>query len=186
MQLPSLPLPTEYLLFATFAGTVRNDTVIGDPLYTVPVSVSGNPDDYSLCFEVHGKSNTTFNFISDISVSVNAHYVALGELNIIGAIGVRAEDDAGECRNIQVDLDGCSLSTGSDDTLTSTNVFSINGIYARRVQSDRVRISVPNGDGLRLVMWVVCETTPLNMIRFQISRGVDLTPTSHGLLGKFQ
>ena len=168
-----------------FAGTVRNETVIGDPLYTVPVLVNGDPDSYSLCFEVHGKSNTTFNFISDTSVSVNAYLVPIGELNVIGAIGVRAEDDAGECRNIKVDLEGCALSTGSGDDLTSANQFSINGINARRVQSDRVRISVPNGDGLRLVMWVICESTPLNMIRFQISRGVDLAPSCHGLLGEY-
>ena len=159
---------------------------MGDPLFTVPVSVNGNPHDYSLCFEVHGKSNTIFNLISDSCVSVNAHFVAIGELNVIGAIGIRAQDNTGECHNIKVDVDGCALSTGSGDAMTSTNMFSINGISARKsqIQSNRVRISVPNCSGLRLVMWVTCEITPLNMITFRIIRGTDLAPTSHGLLGK--
>ena len=157
---------------------------MGDPLFTVPVSVNGNPHDYSLCFEVHGKSNTIFNLISDSCVSVNAHFVAIGELNVIGAIGIRAQDNIGGCQNIMVNLDRCTLSTRSGDVLYVTNAFNINGIYGRKVQSNRVRISVPNCGGLRLVMWVTCETTPLNMITFRITRGNDLTPTSHGLLGK--
>lgn len=134
---------------------------------------------------MHGKSDTNFNLISDCCVSVNAHFVAIGDLNVIGAIGIRAEDEDGDCRNIQVDLNGCSLSTATNsDTLTTTDMFSINGIYARKVKSDRVRISVPNCDKISLVMWIVCETMPLNMIRFRIARGFNLAPTSHGLLGK--
>ena len=49
----------------------------------------------------------------------------------------------------------------------------------------RVRISVPNCENVQLVMWIVCEEVRgEGMLRFIITRGVNLRPTSHGLLGK--
>ena len=60
-----------FLLLIT--GVVRNDSVIGDPLFTVPVHTE-NGERRTLCFEVHGESNRTFNLISDTCLNVNAHY----------------------------------------------------------------------------------------------------------------
>ena len=48
-----------------------NDTVIGDPLYTVPILVSNeqlsslNLDSLSLCYEIHGDSGQWFNLVTD-------------------------------------------------------------------------------------------------------------------------
>ena len=53
-------------------GLIRNDTVIGDPLYTVPVF---GTQERHLCYEIHGRPMRYFNLISDSCVSVNAHYV---------------------------------------------------------------------------------------------------------------
>lgn len=171
-------------------GIIRNDTVIGDPLFTVPID--SDDQDRNLCFEVHGRRNTNFNLISDTCVSVNAHYSPAGDLNIISSIGVRAEGDDGVCRNIRVDLEGCTISAGmgggSMTELGASGEFSVAGISARKTRRDRVRISVPNCENVNLVLWVICERRPnnLDMIRFQIARGVNLASTSHGLLGKFK
>ena len=48
-----------------------------------------------------------------------------------------------------------------------------------------MRVSVPNCESVQLVMWIVCEEVRgEEMLKFTITRGVNLRPTSHGLLGK--
>lgn len=177
-----------YFSLACIIGIIRNDTVVGDPLYTVPIN--SLDQDQNLCFEVHGASNASFNLISDSCVSVNAHYSPAlgGQLNIISAIAVRAEDENGACHSIHVDLEGCTVSTGTGTSGELTALGSradvrVGRVSARSIGTDRVRVSVPNCDSVNLVLWVVCERQPLDMIRFQIARGVNLAPTSHGLLG---
>lgn len=177
--------PTFHTLRST--GIMRNETVIGDPLYTIPLHNPSKPDERrNLCYEVHGKSNSYFNLISDECVSVNAHYLAAGVLNIIGAIGIRAEDDKGVCRDVLVNLNGCSVSTGVGGVLSDvqSGLFSMDGISIRKRSVDRVRISMPNCDSVRLIMWVICERGAIDMIRFQVARGINLRPTSHGLSGE--
>ena len=80
-----------------------NDTVIGDPLYTVPILVSNEQlsslklDSLPLCYKIHGDSGQWFNLVTDECASVNSHYVSLSEsLNVIHNIGVRATDNAGQ------------------------------------------------------------------------------------------
>ena len=110
----------------------------------------------------------------------------MGDLNIISAIAVRAEDENGMCHSILVDLEGCAISTGASGELTALgprDTVRMGGVSARKIGTDRVRVSVPNCDSVNLVLWVICEREPLDMIRFQIARGVNLAPTSHGLLG---
>lgn len=162
-----------------------NDTVNGDPLFTCPMYHRGI-EDLNMCYEVRGRSDNFFNFISDTCVSVNAHFSAAGDLNIISSIGVTAEGKDGVCRNIQVDLDKCAVSAGMDGNMTKlgNDKLSIGGVSVRKTM-DRVRISVPNCNNLQLVMWVICERGAIDMIRFQIARGLNLAPTSHGLLGEF-
>ena len=73
-----------------------NDTVIGDPLITVPVLVQGSDlaqlgdggvERLSLCYEVHGRPREYFNFVTDDCASVNAHYIDLtADLNIIDRV----------------------------------------------------------------------------------------------------
>ena len=89
-----------------------------------------------------------------------------------------------------MDLEGCTISAGVGGALTELgpkDEFSMAGISARKTRMDRVRISVPNCEQVNLVLWVICERRPeVDMIRFQIARGVNLASTSHGLLGKYE
>ena len=174
-----------------YAGTIRNDTVIGDPLYAAPV-YSEDGKEYSLCYEVFGRVNSTLNLVSDTCVSVNARYspMAVAEQgNIISSIGVRAKGLAdNSCHNIQVDLAGCSATIDSPGGLTTSlsnmESFQQDGISVRKY-ARRVRISAPNCENVMLVMWVICENrNDQDMIKFVIARGVNLRASSHGLLGK--
>lgn len=177
-----------------------NDIVVGDPLFSVPLNnaIQGldlnlNGQIPSLCFEIHGEENQYFNLVSDNCVSVNARYVRLNQyLNIIDRIGVRAIDEAQRCRNIAVDLDTCLPTV--DGVQLSSN-FRENGVFVRLYRT-HVRVSVPNCNGTsHLVMNVFCqknltfldpyteEKSEVDMIRFVITRGINLNENSHGLLG---
>ena len=182
--------------------TQVNDTVIGDPLFTVPLFVnetlleSLGLEKVSLCYEVHGESEQWFNLVTDACATVNARYVGLtNSLNVIDEIGVRAVNDDNECVNIRVDIDECSAEV-NDVALNLNQRYSSAGISVRRY-SNRVRISVPNCNELTLVMWVFCETRTLNnpdqpgttlvvdMIKFVVMRGLNFGHrAAHGLLGE--
>jgi predicted secreted protein len=174
------------------APQIRNDTIIGDPLYEVPLRLSKElTDQYgelSLCYEVHGRANSVFNLISDICVCVNAHYAPMiipSNGNIINQIGVVAEDSTGQCQRIQVNLTECAASVNGV-SVTSYNQNGISVIRRSGFKFPRVRISVPNCENIDLVMWVVCEErSGQPMIKFVVARGHNLTPTSHGLIGQF-
>ena len=182
-------------------GIPVNDTVISDPLMTVPILVRDEDlqrlktTHLSLCYEIHGRENTNFNFVTDACATVNAHYTDLTSyLNIIDQIGVRAVDNSGTCKNIQVNVDGCSAIVGGVP-LAASSRYNSRGISVRRY-SNRVRISVPNCNELSLVMWVICETRTIddpfgedgtvtgNMIKFVVMRGLNFGHRqAHGLLG---
>ena len=176
----SLLLYHPFLLSIYPIGLVSgNDTVIGDPLFAIPF----RQDLTSLCYEVHGRTNTFINLISDTCTNVNALYTAMQTQdngNIISQVGVRAVGDSGQCYNVRVDLTGCALSV---DGIPMNTTFDEDGIRVRRTLN-RVRISVPNCENKNLVMVVTCSFLPEPMIRFDIMRGLNLRPTSHGLLGK--
>ena len=161
------------------AGLVTNDTIVGDPLFTVPITATGT----SLCFEVHGSANRIFNLVSDVCTTVNAHYAPMDipeNGNIISHIGVRAVPHSGLCKNIRVELDGCRAFIDDTEVIGSREE---EGVEVRRMRN-RVRISVPNCANLRLVMWAMCQNiSRQTMLRFVITRGLNLRPTSHGLLG---
>lgn len=70
---------------------IKNDTVIGDPLFEAALWVGESTCEYSLCYEIHGESGQHFNLVSDMCVSVNAHYTPMrnpSDGNIISAIGM--------------------------------------------------------------------------------------------------
>ena len=177
---------------------IVNDTVIGDPLMMVPILA---PDDVlkqlnitqlSLCFEIHGYSNEIYNLVTSECVTVNAHYSRLTDyLNVIDKIGVRATDEAGVCRNVEVDVDGCMVSV---DGIPLSTALSSGGVSVRK-SANRVHISVPNCNDVSLVMWVFCESHTLedpfgggevtgDMLKFVVMRGLNFGHSlSHGLLG---
>ena len=170
-----------------------NDTVIGDPLFTVPLQISQelinqNPNltEASLCYEIHGKANSYFNLVSDKCTSVNAFYISLANPlagNIIGGIGINAIDQDGVCHRIETRLDQCSAFVDGD-SLSIGESYDKAGIIVTR-RRNRIRIALPNCGNIDLVIWFICQNVQGQMMsRFVIARGVNLQPTAHGIVGK--
>lgn len=141
-----------------------------------------------LCYEIRGASNQYFNFISDSCVSVNAHYVEhalAGEskpLHVIDQIAIRAVDTSNtSCIDILVDRNGCTASVDN----TPTTAYSQNGVIVAASNS-RVVVNVPNCRDMDLEMEIICENmNGVDMLRFEVTRGLNLRESSHGLLGVF-
>ena len=121
------------IIALSFSATgLHNDTVRGDPLFSIPL-----PSEYitdpklksvQLCFEVHGQSGNHYNLISDKCTSVTALYsagVVNTEMNVITKIGVRTQGTSGTCHSVKVDLDNCSA--------------SLDGAYANKSSTASVR-----------------------------------------------
>ena len=172
-----------------------NDTIIGDPLFTVPIQIpqeliTQNPNltGASLCYEIHGRANSYFNLVSDKCTSVNAFYISLDNAlagNIIGGIGVNAVDQDGVCHKIEARLDQCSAFVDGD-ALSVGESYNKAGIIVSR-RRNRIRIAIPNCGNIDLVLWFICQTVQGQMMsRFVIARGVNLQPTSHGLVGRVE
>lgn len=179
-----------------------NDTLTGDPLMIVPIftdpDVKAGDEIESLCYEVHGRDDTFFNLISDRCTSVNAYYQKVVtpssaiNLNVVTRIGVRAVGER-SCWNIDINLDNCTTTVNGMVSETP----SFDGIKVKQFSTDesRIRVSVPNCASSHLVMWVFCQTghisdpdTPsesytVHFLRFVITRGLNLSPSSHGLIG---
>lgn len=185
------------------SDAVANDTLIGDPLLTVPLPEQSlvavnNINSASLCYEIHGRADTWFNILSDGCVSVNAHYFRFDDnFNFVDRIAIRAVDENGDCKNILIDLNGCSA-TVDGQLITQENNYCQQGVFVRpNQQRNRVRVSVPNcNETSSLVMWTVCQRNTfmdpfdmmqsftVDMIKFVIARGSNLGASSHGIIGK--
>ena len=170
---------------------MKNDTIIGDPLYEAALWIGEELCKYALCYEIHGEARKHFNLLSDKCVSVSAAYSSMSDPtagNIISAIGIRASDDTNSCVNIDIVQDsntGICVTTVGGQALSVGGEINVNGIYVKQRMMSRVRVSVPNCDKIPLVMWITCQNINNElMMRFDISRGVNLRPSSHGLLGK--
>ena len=176
---------------------MTDDLLITVPIYDNPNIRPGDPLS-SLCYEVRGKSNHFYNFISDGCTSVNAYYERANTSspnispNVATQIGVTAVGSSGVCQNISVNLDGnCEALVNGGPPASGP----VDGIHVKRyASSSRVRISVPNCGDSMLVMWVFCKsgqiqdpTTlayyPINFIRYVVMRGLSLHEKSHGLIG---
>ena len=138
--------------------------------------------DEFMCYEVHGEAGKYFNLISDTCTSVNALYTALPDedrINTIKEIGIYARDTSNACVQIKISYSGCTASVNGQ---TITSNYRQNGTSVRPYL-DRWRVSVPNCGPTQAVMWIYCQPPP-DMLKFRIARGNNLSPTSHGLLGK--
>ena len=177
--------------------------MIGDPLFTVPLNVEngfqllptqakrldGFPN---LCYEIHGEHNRHFNLVSDTCTTVNAYYNAssspdLRGWNVISTIGVRAVNQLERCVNIEVGVEnGCMSIISEDGGLSVVSPrYQLAGISVSK-HRNQVRVSVPNCQNIQLVMWISCQrVSGFPMIRYDITRGINLRPTSHGLIGEF-
>ena len=137
----------------------------------------------SLCFEIHGAVGQVFNLVSDRCVSVNALYSSMinpNDGNIITSVGVKAVDRSGKCVDIVVSLsEQCLPYVDSVQTM----YYDQFGVSVRK-RGDKVSVAVPNCENEQLVMWMMCKTIAgQRMLDFSIRRGLNLRPTSHGLLG---
>ena len=166
---------------------------IKDPLFKVPIHIDQalideNPAlaEACLCYEVHGRDNSTFNLLSDTCTSVNARYTSMNNPvagNIISAIGVTAIDRNDVCHQIEASIDQCSVSVDGNSLAIGAS-YSNGGITVIRYQG-RVKIAVPNCGRKELILWFICKTVHNAVTsEFIIARGVNLQPTSHGLVGK--
>ncbi len=86
---------------------------------------------------------------------------------------------------ITVRLENDCIPVISDTGGTSTSSrYGSSGISVQ-TYGKRVQISVPNCENTKLSMWVTCDDYGgQEIINFQISCGVNLRSTSHGLLGE--
>lgn len=160
--------------------------MIGDPLFTVPFLVDGKRE--VLCYEIHGQPSQHFNLISDNCVSVAAGYVQVYSnsteelLNVIGEVGILAVDNAGECVRISIESELCLAAV---DSVPVDVIYMSQGVRVRKGRN-YVRVSVPNCADSMLTMWILCRNFDNNaMIKFVVTRGINLRETSHGLIGMF-
>lgn len=154
------------------------------PLNTNITSLQGT----SLCYEIYGSAGSVFNLISDRCVTVNALYASMNNAedgNIIRSIGILAVDNLGRCVRVTISLDNqCVpvLRVGSIEQQVSS--YDSHGVIIDRRQQ-RVRVSVPNCENVQLVMWLSCgRIASQQQLSLRVTRGLNLRPTSHGLIGK--
>lgn len=142
-----------------------------------------------LCYEIHGRAGWFFNLVSDTCSSVNALYSLANEtldFNVISSIGVKAVNRRGECVYIRISVEDECLPyiTEPGRPEFNTTFYRSGGISIIKLRQ-HVKISVPNCDNINLVMWVTCqEILSYHMLHFVITRGINLQPTSHGLVGE--
>ena len=178
-----------HCVLAFVTGIFVNDTVLGDPLFVVPLYMTNDSYQFeklpSLCYEVHGQSEWHFSLVSDQCTSVNALYQSAGDLNVMTEIGVQTVNRRDECVTVKVSVqNNCvpEISAGSEQL--SMQRYSDADIHVRQVGS-RVRVSIPNCASTQLVMWISCKDEEgVQQMRYDITRGFNLQSTSHGLLGK--
>ena len=168
----------QQIFHSTVAGPDVDDSVTADPQFTVTL-----PDrSGSLCYEVQGDANEYFNLISDTCTSVNAYYTAMpldSGRNRMSSIGIRASSGGPEgCVEIEIDHEDCSAIVSGRVMNTSVHIGEVR---VEKQMGKHWRVFVPNCKRPGLVMWVTCMS---NRLRFDVTRGSNLRPSSHGLLGK--
>ena len=164
-----------------------NDTVIGDPLFRVPLPPFAlGTSRTHLCYEILGRRSDTFNLISDRCLSVNALYSPMNDPrngNVIGSIGITSVDNLGRCIRVTVSHSVDGICTLLVNGMEQSRYDEGAGIVVVK-RSGRVRVGVANCNKEGVVMWVMCDVVRgQKMIDFVVSRGANLSPTSHGLLG---
>ena len=151
-----------------------------------------------MCYDVHGRNDTYFNFVSDNCASVNAYYALADDPkvgNVIREIGIVATDNDNDCHYMRVAV----VNNGScvamlDGQVPQSGRYNSSGITFNH-KNGFVRISVPNcapQTNLELVMWINCKKLVLGhrsrveqpLIKFVICRGLSHRPQAHGLIGE--
>ena len=195
--IPSPSISSFFIFYIALVPEFVNDTIIGDPLFTIPLSdvpAVEFPElqGVSLCMEFHGLADKYYNLVSDNCTNVNAHYapgVANPDLHIIDEIGVKAEGSGGACHEVRVQLAGCRTFVDGTELI---GMYRSDGVMVFAMPSrNRTRITVPNcSTNKELVMWVTCERIGRepnldDTLHLTLSRALGLEPTSHGLVGEW-
>ena len=173
-------------------GLLSDDLETGDPIFVVPLYTpfESKAHSYSLCYEIHGKKDETYNFISDECTQVTAHYREVRNpfpdlsqpLHLVDQINITAVNNRQQCVSISMTLENitCSTLVGG-----SVGNYIQHGISVRQM-ADYTRVSVPNCADNRLIMNVICRTLTANVLylELRVTRGLNLRETSHGIIGK--
>ena len=166
-----------------------NDTVTSGPRYSVSLwtDVPNLSEVPSLCYQVIGTPNKTFNLLSDVCTSINAYYSAPQQDSfdkIITKIGIIAKDRNGQCKQIQVNADGCKAFIDNVNTVS----YQLNDIAIQTIRNG-FKVSVPNCGNTSIVSWITCSTFRIKgvmMLSVSITRGLNLRSTSHGIIGEYK
>lgn len=176
-----------------FAGLTGEDLETGDPMFVVPLytPLTNQPHTYSLCYEIHGEKDETYNFISDECTQVQAHYYEATSsdthvqrpFHAVDHITVTAVNNMQQCVRVTVSLTPSSCSTLLSGSMLIGNYLS-HGVSVRKL-ANGTRISVPNCADNRLIMNIFCRNldTLAPYLEFTVVRGLNLKESSHGLIG---
>ena len=155
--------------------------MIADPQFTVTLPNDGT---HSLCYEVHGDAGKFFNLVSDTCLSVNAYFTSMPDtiMNRMSRIGIHAVP-VGITGCVDIEIEHLTCSAMLNGVAVNESVTTIIGGIRLRKMGNSWRVSVPNCELPRpsVVMRVTCMPTRL---RFDVTRGSNLHPSSHGLLGE--
>ena len=171
------------------------DTVVihGDPLYEVPVIHTPPGMNVatvtSLCYQVHGKSKSYYNIISDDCIQVNVLYDAIKGVNsgnFIKEIGIVAQDTTGNCTTIRLRANRCIPVIDHENFNKSYNE---NGIKITRTKKRTYEITIPNckasqSDDIKFLITCFKVQGRKKSIYLDVKRGSGLKPGAHGLIGK--
>ena len=174
-----------------------NDTIVGDPLFHVPIKSSDSPlTDVGLCYEIHGEKDIYFNLVSDECTSVNARWTDVtSTLNVIDEVAIHAVDDDYNCTEITISLTGCSATVDGVSVVSEYNKGGILMKKSSRLNINRWKVVVPNCHIVKLEMWITCQVNTIvdpgtnspvqaEMIKFVVMRGLNVGRNAHGLIGK--
>lgn len=175
-------------------GLTGEDLETGDPMFVVPLYTPAEekPHSYSLCYEIHGYADATYNFVSDECTQVYGHYYETTDpdpdsgraFHGVDRIDITTVNNLQQCVSVSVSLAGNGCSTSVGGTLLGGE-YSEYGVRVRQT-GNRTRISAPNCADGSLVMYVMCQDlhTSVPYLEFRVIRGLNLRETSHGIIGK--
>ena len=165
--------------------------ILNDPLYEVPVTHTPpgmDPTTTSLCFQVHGESESYYNLISDDCIQVNVLYGAMKtheDGNFIKEIGILAHNSETACTEITLQAKRCVPIING---VSFNGSYNEDGIIIKKTGKRNYEVTVPNckptqGDDLNFK--IACyKINKQKIIHFDVIRGGGIKPGAHGLIGK--
>ena len=191
----------KFTFFTFFHADHVTDVVSADPLFTVAIRTQ--PDSplgptVSLCYQIHGDRNTSYNLLTTEYTSVNGLWSGITDsLNLLTRIGVQAISITGQCHRILVDLNQCAVTIDGVSHTTDGVHHNSSGVVVTRDDDRVVLIRVPDGERADddIELEVECERrrmvlesreVEVPMLQLRITRSQnDLPGSAHGFIGLF-